>query len=459
MDCGRRSAVDDDRSRKTRLAVDDDRRQGRWAADDARSRIAFYQAQSKKSLDQVDRNLDRIRETLRSIRRMKMSSATIPRHSSSSIPSSASRKRHPSRHTPTVADDYALLELPLKWRDPPPEYPPLELPLRWRHPPPLQCRTRVPKPPPVPPFASDSKCSFEDDMEQSEAHIVSNGDMNDDEDSSSDLLDRETDADSTAAQLIRTRLECQYSIPLDSQIPDPTHTADTSIPFDHISGITGVNGFADNIQDLAYPESTELPHSRIYSYQTSISSEYSVASFLEGNADDFSDLLYKNLPASQFKKGVEEAMKFLPNEVKLVVDAGDIGVESPHDPKEDLASIEGRFEDASGSVMADTSTCTGGNGGELKPAAMPPTSVMTRHGEIFKTHLLGYPMRYAGKPRSRPFRPRSNPHVQREALQLCIPHGPRSNPHVQREGGLQALHWSCTRALLAVRSDYHPVAQ
>ncbi|KAI0515638.1 hypothetical protein KFK09_008304 [Dendrobium nobile] len=135
----------------------------------------------------------------------------------------------------------------------------------------------------VPPFASDSKCRFEDDMEQSETHIVSNGDMNDDEGSSSDLLDRETDADSTAAQLIGTRVVCQYSIPLDSQIPDPTHTADTSIPSDHSSGITGVNGFAEDIQDPAYPECTELPHSRIYSYQTSISSDYSDAIFLEGD--------------------------------------------------------------------------------------------------------------------------------------------------------------------------------
>ncbi|PKU59062.1 Leucine-rich repeat receptor-like serine/threonine-protein kinase BAM1 [Dendrobium catenatum] len=139
MDCGRRSAVDDDRSRKTRLAVDDDRRQGRWAVDDARSRIAFYQAQSKKSLDQVDRNLDRIRENLWAIRKMRMSSATIPRYSSSSsISSSVSRRCYPSRHTPPVVDDYAPLELPLKWCDPPPEYPPLELPLQWRNPPPPQ---------------------------------------------------------------------------------------------------------------------------------------------------------------------------------------------------------------------------------------------------------------------------------------------------------------------------------
>ncbi|PKU65369.1 DnaJ protein like [Dendrobium catenatum] len=154
MDCRRRSAVDDDRSRKTRLAVDYDRRQGRWAVDDARSRIAFYQAQSKESLDQVDRNLDRIRKNLRAIRKMRMSSATIPRHSSSSISSSASRRRHPSRHTSTAVDDYAPLELPLTWRDPPPEYPPLELPLRWRDPPPVRAVRNQPEgvfsePPPL----------------------------------------------------------------------------------------------------------------------------------------------------------------------------------------------------------------------------------------------------------------------------------------------------------------------
>ncbi|PKU85180.1 hypothetical protein MA16_Dca027726 [Dendrobium catenatum] len=152
MDCGRRSAVDDDRSRKTRLAVDDDRRQGRWAVNDARSRIAFYQAQSKKSLDQVDRNLDqvdrnldRIRETLRAIRRMRMSSATIPRHSSSSLSSSALRERYQSRHSSIVVDDYPPLELPLRWRDPPPVYSPLEVPLRWRDPLPVHAVRNQPE--------------------------------------------------------------------------------------------------------------------------------------------------------------------------------------------------------------------------------------------------------------------------------------------------------------------------
>ncbi|PKU86919.1 hypothetical protein MA16_Dca017819 [Dendrobium catenatum] len=70
---------------------------------------------------------------------MRMSSATIPRHSSSSsINLSTSRRRYQSRHTPTVVDDYAPLELPLRWRDPQPEYPLLEHLFRWGDPPPFQ---------------------------------------------------------------------------------------------------------------------------------------------------------------------------------------------------------------------------------------------------------------------------------------------------------------------------------
>ncbi|XP_028552725.1 protein SNOWY COTYLEDON 3-like [Dendrobium catenatum] len=56
-----------------------------------------------------------------------MSSATIPRYSSSSSLLS-------SRHFPTIVNDYPPLELPLRWRDPPPKYPPLERPMRWRDP-------------------------------------------------------------------------------------------------------------------------------------------------------------------------------------------------------------------------------------------------------------------------------------------------------------------------------------
>ncbi|XP_020596441.1 scarecrow-like protein 14 [Phalaenopsis equestris] len=113
---------------------------------------------------------------------------------------------------------------------------------------------------------------------------------------------------------------------------------------------TGVDGFPDNNQDPAYPETTELFHSRIFSTQASISSENDVASVLEqfkGDPDDLSDLFFKNLPASQFEKGVEEAMKFLPSEAKLIVDAGAIGYDSPHELK-DLASIESKVEDARG---------------------------------------------------------------------------------------------------------------
>ncbi|PKU67729.1 hypothetical protein MA16_Dca013759 [Dendrobium catenatum] len=103
MDCGRRLAFDDDRSSGIiRLAVDDDRHRGRWAVDDARSRIAFYQAQAKESLVR-------------------------------------------SSHFPTVVNDYPLLELPLRWRDPP-----LKRPMRWRDPPPPQ--TTSPKSNPIVPL-------------------------------------------------------------------------------------------------------------------------------------------------------------------------------------------------------------------------------------------------------------------------------------------------------------------
>ncbi|KAL0908654.1 hypothetical protein M5K25_023159 [Dendrobium thyrsiflorum] len=113
MDCRRRSTVDDDRSR--RWVVDDDRYPRRWAVDDDRSRIAFYQAQVKASLDRIDKRL-------RSIRRIRMPSATIPATSSSFL-SSASRDRHQFRNKPAVVEDYPPLELPLRWRDPPPLQP------------------------------------------------------------------------------------------------------------------------------------------------------------------------------------------------------------------------------------------------------------------------------------------------------------------------------------------------
>ncbi|PKU71023.1 hypothetical protein MA16_Dca018641 [Dendrobium catenatum] len=93
---------------------------------------------------------------------MQMSSATIPRYSSSpSLFYSASRKG--IRNQPIVVDDYPPLELSLRWRDLPPEYLLLELPLRWRDPPSLQYQIRD-SPPfqrPLPdlqiPYASPSK--------------------------------------------------------------------------------------------------------------------------------------------------------------------------------------------------------------------------------------------------------------------------------------------------------------
>ncbi|KAL0910256.1 hypothetical protein M5K25_021219 [Dendrobium thyrsiflorum] len=126
MDCRRRSTVDDDRSR--RWVVDDDRYPRRWAIDDDRSRIAFYQAQSKASLDRIDNNLRSIDKNLRYMRRMRMPSATIPA-SSSSLLSSASRNHKQFCNHPAEVDDYPPLELPLRWRD---------LPLFQDHPPPTR---------------------------------------------------------------------------------------------------------------------------------------------------------------------------------------------------------------------------------------------------------------------------------------------------------------------------------
>lgn len=120
----------------------------------------------------------------------------------------------------------------------------------------------------------------------------------------------------------------------------------------HSSGVTSVIGFVDNnLVDPVYTESTELLDSRIYSTQTSISLENGVASFLEGferDPDDFSDLLFKTLPAFQFERGVEEALKFLPSEDKLVVDAGTIGIDLPNELKEYHVSIEGRASNGEG---------------------------------------------------------------------------------------------------------------
>ncbi|KAI0507985.1 hypothetical protein KFK09_014115 [Dendrobium nobile] len=50
-----------------------------------------------------------------------MLSTTIPT-SSSSLHSSASRERHQFYNKPAVVDDYLPLELPLRWRNPPPDH-------------------------------------------------------------------------------------------------------------------------------------------------------------------------------------------------------------------------------------------------------------------------------------------------------------------------------------------------
>ncbi|KAL0920723.1 hypothetical protein M5K25_009886 [Dendrobium thyrsiflorum] len=84
MDYRRRSAVDDDRSRR-KWVIDEDRCRISWAVEEDRRR-------RRRAVDNDRR-----------------------------------RRRW-------EVDDYPPLELPLKWRDPPPEYPPLDLPLKWRNP-------------------------------------------------------------------------------------------------------------------------------------------------------------------------------------------------------------------------------------------------------------------------------------------------------------------------------------
>ncbi|KAH0451594.1 hypothetical protein IEQ34_018893 [Dendrobium chrysotoxum] len=71
----------------------------------------------------------------------------------------------------------------------------------------------------------------------------------------------------------------------------------------HCSSITNVNGFADNNKNPAYPESTEPLPSRICSYQTSINSDYSIASFLEGNIDDLLDQRLHSTTVEKVAKG------------------------------------------------------------------------------------------------------------------------------------------------------------
>ncbi|KAI0531418.1 hypothetical protein KFK09_000973 [Dendrobium nobile] len=130
MDCRRRSVVDDVRSRRTR-AVDEDRRRIRWAVDEDRHQRRWA----------IDDDRRRRRQEIDDYPPLELPLQwRDPPPEYPSLFYSASRKG--IRKQPIVVDDYPPLELPLRWRDPPPEYPPLELPLKWRDPPQLQCQIR-----------------------------------------------------------------------------------------------------------------------------------------------------------------------------------------------------------------------------------------------------------------------------------------------------------------------------
>ncbi|KAL0904632.1 hypothetical protein M5K25_026761 [Dendrobium thyrsiflorum] len=103
MDCRRRSVVDEDRSR--RWVVDDGRYP--WVVDEDRRQIGW----------EVDEDRRRRRWAIEEDRRRRRRAVDNDRR----------RRRW-------EIDGYPPLELPLKWRDPPPEYPPLDLPLKWRNP-------------------------------------------------------------------------------------------------------------------------------------------------------------------------------------------------------------------------------------------------------------------------------------------------------------------------------------
>ncbi|PKU64828.1 Pentatricopeptide repeat-containing protein [Dendrobium catenatum] len=274
MDCERRSAVDDNRIHKIRLAVDNDRRQGRRAVDNARSWIAFYQAQAKESLDCVDRNLDWIEENLRAIRKIRMSSATIPRYSSSSsLPSSAPCKCHQSCH------NYPPLELPLRWHDSPPKYPPLECLMRWRDPPPPQ--TTSPKSNPIAPLLlqhanneptpGDERGSAPDDELDSvpgDKHDSASGIQSSSvardfaSDSSSLPITNKATADPASAGLIGTRTELPSSVPLDSEMQDPTLTTAMPIPSDYIT-MPSCDVISWTAMLMAYADNGEISKARV----------------------------------------------------------------------------------------------------------------------------------------------------------------------------------------------------
>ncbi|PKU69287.1 uncharacterized protein LOC110115189 [Dendrobium catenatum] len=143
MNCGRRSAVDDVRSRRTRAvdedrrrirwAVDEDRHRKRWTVDDDRRHEPLWVAQVIASLDRMD---DLCVKFMHSVERTMSRSATIP---ASSLLCSSNTHEQPTQlqRDPSLADFDFMEEnqFTMSRADPPsePTHPPsLQIPVQSR---------------------------------------------------------------------------------------------------------------------------------------------------------------------------------------------------------------------------------------------------------------------------------------------------------------------------------------
>ncbi|PKA63230.1 Scarecrow-like protein 9 [Apostasia shenzhenica] len=102
-------------------------------------------------------------------------------------------------------------------------------------------------------------------------------------------------------------------------------------------GCAGISSLADSGDAIPEIADHQL-QSQIYS-----SDAAGLLDGLEGPSDELTDLFFRTIPASQFEKGFEEAMKFLPSEDRLI-----IGVDLPQEPNRSLDSIEVKEEDGRG---------------------------------------------------------------------------------------------------------------
>ncbi|PKU65214.1 putative LRR receptor-like serine/threonine-protein kinase [Dendrobium catenatum] len=418
----RRSAVDDVRSRRSR-AVDEDRRQIRWAVDEDRHRRRWACDDDRRR-----------------------------------------RRRE--------IGDYPPLELPLQWRDSPPEYLPLELPLKWRNPLPDHL-LRNPEPL-IPEFNRHRRRRNADHVQRREtlrlAHVEASIDRIDA--LCANVLQSVERIMSRTATIPSPSLNCstnnqaQPNLLQPSDSPSNDHSvAEKPLCYRDVAPDTELDYQTKPANARLPPVSPDLPLSSrdpisVKQYRSvstfrstdcSSSIQLNVALVptdraekqldVDYNSTDDSALLYDaddgevNAPTAAtwiFPIPAKDPMMMKSNDcfsdvdsclhleyassveagiyhLDSVVPAG--GGASPGFIMLDFAkskpthsytgshsmssSEDAVVSDGGGNEMADTSICTGG---ELKPAAMPPTSVMTRHDEILKTHLLGYPCAMLASP-------------------------------------------------------------